>query len=153
MKKRFPFGLLVVLVLCIAGSSLFAQSYVVENDLTAEATRSAMSTQLIDPNVSYSGIGLSAPWMYAGDTFRIFLTVENLREEEITHQVRLYRLADPGTGKRIIQTEMKVTLAAGAKNNIELPLVPEELVASGEPLEEAFVFFLGQYEIGLECEW
>ncbi|MEM1358673.1 MAG: hypothetical protein AAGF89_10750 [Bacteroidota bacterium] len=153
MKKHFPFGLLVVFVLCIAGSALSAQSYVVENDLAEASANVSPSSNHVTTNVDYTGIGLSAPWIYAGETFKISLTVQNLGAVATTHQVQLYQLVDPGTGKRILQQERSVQLAPGAKEAIELDLIPEELVASGEPLEELLVFFLGKYEIGLECEW
>lgn len=153
MKNTFLSGLLAALTFSVYPLQGFAQSYVVENDLAFELTDSAGQRLLVDTNVAYTSVGLSDPAMYAGETFRLFLKVKNTGLEERVHTVNLFQQTNPGTGKIRLHYSQELTLSPGGEEEIVLPLIPEELARNGDPVEKNFVFFLGKFEIGLECVW
>ncbi len=140
MKMNNLHGLLALPILLFLCSPLCAQT-----DKTTET--------IPPPAVfEYSDVSLSGPSIYADEPFTISLTVKNALNEKATQKVELM-LKDSATdkGKRR-QASTLVSLVSDQSEMITFTFRTKDLLRKGEKMPELFVFYLGDFEIGVPVE-
>lgn len=147
MIKNNRKGLLTLSLLCISFTLLSAQS---PSDSSVDMK--AIEVVSIPAAFEYSEITLSDPAIYDNENFSISLTVENTGGKEGKHEVLLF-LKDEAAPKGQRKHAGKfVALRAGEAETVTFTFKVTDLMEAMENMPDVFVFFLGEYEIGVGYE-
>ncbi|MEM9928799.1 MAG: hypothetical protein AAF840_03180 [Bacteroidota bacterium] len=141
MKSTYLSSLLATLFLFLFAFTLSAQE--------AKPVADQQITRKTTP-FKYSGVSISSPAIYAGEDFSIDLIVSNTGKEIDSQEVKLYLKDAVAPNQRKEQAKQVVSLEPGYNKAISFVMRAEDLIVPGQSVPEAFVFYLGNFEIGVD---